>query len=213
MPLKYERLLDFCFRYGFLGHTVKDCLEKALRDGKRSKEEFLFGLWMRAFAPARRNGSGGRNWESHNGNGPNMGNSNLEKSPKGKGMLIDSEIGGSADSREMIGNHRILDNQELNEISCHPTNLSQEKQLGVLDGLTAWMPNKETLGQGNVASPLINLGQSGQEVCKGSVNLILLRDYNGLNWGFEDYAIQIDWASPRRGPSPRDQTAMGERKS
>ncbi|KAK0593236.1 hypothetical protein LWI29_033334 [Acer saccharum] len=43
-----------------------------MTNGTESKEEFLFGPWMRAFAPARRFGSGGRHWDFPSRNKPSM---------------------------------------------------------------------------------------------------------------------------------------------
>ncbi|TXG58254.1 hypothetical protein EZV62_016083 [Acer yangbiense] len=168
MLLKYERLPDFCFRCSFLGHTVKDCPEKALGDRKeRAGWDGDDRRGSRSSVPRKED-------EVSYGK-----NSNLEKSSKGKGMLIDSEFERSADSREVIGNHRIPDIQELNVM----------RKCSIL------------------ASPLINKGQSGKEVCN------LLRDQNGLNGGYEPCAIQKDWASPCGGASLVDQIVVGERKT
>ena len=44
-----------------------------MRTGKESKEEFLFGPWLRAYAPSRKNGNWAWNWESHKGSGSDIG--------------------------------------------------------------------------------------------------------------------------------------------
>ncbi|KAK2648178.1 hypothetical protein Ddye_015667 [Dipteronia dyeriana] len=48
MLLKYERFSDFCFRCGFLGHTVRECPDKPIGTDAMKGEEFLFGFWMRS---------------------------------------------------------------------------------------------------------------------------------------------------------------------
>ncbi|KAL5823721.1 hypothetical protein ACOSQ4_021621 [Xanthoceras sorbifolium] len=52
-PIKYERLLEFCFACGLLGHALRDCDdETAMRealDGSSTK----FGSWLRAAPPER----------------------------------------------------------------------------------------------------------------------------------------------------------------
>ncbi|TXG64315.1 hypothetical protein EZV62_011309 [Acer yangbiense] len=43
MLIKYEWLLDFCFRCGLLRHTIKDCTDKPKNLGT-TKEDLLFGF-------------------------------------------------------------------------------------------------------------------------------------------------------------------------
>lgn len=44
---KFERLLDFCYKYGRVGHLIKDCGEK--NQGEDGDDETLpFGPWLRA---------------------------------------------------------------------------------------------------------------------------------------------------------------------
>ncbi|TXG51472.1 hypothetical protein EZV62_023996 [Acer yangbiense] len=60
MLLKYEWLLDFCFRFGLLGHGVRDCPDKPREAAVLKGEELLFGFWLRASTLARKTGNWGR---------------------------------------------------------------------------------------------------------------------------------------------------------
>ncbi|TXG62425.1 hypothetical protein EZV62_009419 [Acer yangbiense] len=48
LGLKYEKLPDFCFAYGRIGHGIKECVDEAARilalDGSQTK----FGSWLKA---------------------------------------------------------------------------------------------------------------------------------------------------------------------
>ncbi|TXG60988.1 hypothetical protein EZV62_012351 [Acer yangbiense] len=68
MLVRHERLSDFCFQCGILGHTFKDCLDKPTHLEGNKSEEFLFGFWMQASAPPKRFMNGGKRWP-YNGRG------------------------------------------------------------------------------------------------------------------------------------------------
>ena len=51
----YEQLVSHCFRFGRIGHLVKDCLEEAMVDYD-GKEDFQYGAWLRASSNLGRNG-------------------------------------------------------------------------------------------------------------------------------------------------------------
>ncbi|TXG70202.1 hypothetical protein EZV62_005137 [Acer yangbiense] len=49
--LRYEKLPEFCFHYGFIGHSYLEC-NLVSRDGKRDMgSDFDFGPWLRASNP------------------------------------------------------------------------------------------------------------------------------------------------------------------
>ncbi|KAL5831728.1 hypothetical protein ACOSQ4_017082 [Xanthoceras sorbifolium] len=52
MLLRYERLLEYCFRYGFIGHSMREC-EHGSGVGDTGLEDSSFGSWMRAWSPVK----------------------------------------------------------------------------------------------------------------------------------------------------------------
>lgn len=46
VTIRYERIPDFCFNCGVIGHVVKDCLSKRNEEND-NKEEYEFGMWMK----------------------------------------------------------------------------------------------------------------------------------------------------------------------
>lgn len=56
IPFKFERLLDFCYICGKVGHLLKDCSEKEQEDDGDSSN-LSFGPWMRAIPTRMRQGA------------------------------------------------------------------------------------------------------------------------------------------------------------
>ncbi|TXG48177.1 hypothetical protein EZV62_027471 [Acer yangbiense] len=54
MLLRYERLLDFCFKCSRLGHSMRECIE--VRDVKEvtSEANVRLNIWLRAVSPSKR---------------------------------------------------------------------------------------------------------------------------------------------------------------
>ncbi|KAH9792118.1 CCHC-type domain-containing protein [Citrus sinensis] len=50
IPILYERLLDFCFCCGLIGHQYKECIEYK----GQPKEDLPYGYWMKATTRARK---------------------------------------------------------------------------------------------------------------------------------------------------------------
>ncbi|KAK2647289.1 hypothetical protein Ddye_014778 [Dipteronia dyeriana] len=67
MLLKYERLPSFCFRYGLLGHTIRECPDCLNGPMVRIGEELLYSLWMRAPTLVKNTGFWGRQRDSREG--------------------------------------------------------------------------------------------------------------------------------------------------
>ncbi|TXG73185.1 hypothetical protein EZV62_001764 [Acer yangbiense] len=50
MPIQYERLPNFCFLCGLVGHTTHDCLATGA-GGSLEGKELVYGAWLRAADP------------------------------------------------------------------------------------------------------------------------------------------------------------------
>ncbi|KAI9180468.1 hypothetical protein LWI28_027706 [Acer negundo] len=78
MPIQYERLPNFCFRCGLLGHMLRECPEN---DKPLIDRELTYGTWMRAAGPVRNPMQ--RSWDgtfdSRNGMGNRRANNLVEE--------------------------------------------------------------------------------------------------------------------------------------
>lgn len=45
---KYERLLDYCYLYGHLGHSIRDCDKHIDEDDEEEDPPSNYGSWLRA---------------------------------------------------------------------------------------------------------------------------------------------------------------------
>ncbi|KAI8003399.1 hypothetical protein LOK49_LG08G00886 [Camellia lanceoleosa] len=52
--LQYERLPNFCFHCGLLGHSVRDCGNRLLEGAHREEVRLQYGPWLRADTPRGR---------------------------------------------------------------------------------------------------------------------------------------------------------------
>ena len=70
MVVLYERLLDFCFCYGILGHQYRECLKYR----GQLKDKLPYGSWLKAKTVAERaklnRDKGGWSKEHHKPNSP-----------------------------------------------------------------------------------------------------------------------------------------------
>ncbi|KAK2641360.1 hypothetical protein Ddye_023123 [Dipteronia dyeriana] len=74
MLLRYERLLDYCFRCGRPGHIMEACHDVENGLDMSSDASRKFGVWLRAVSPPKRpfmaNGRiGNRSWNKHKESG------------------------------------------------------------------------------------------------------------------------------------------------
>ncbi|KAL5799473.1 hypothetical protein ACOSQ3_032552 [Xanthoceras sorbifolium] len=46
--IKYEILLDFCYGYGFIGHSLRECHNSEVMKSIMEGVEPKFGVWLRA---------------------------------------------------------------------------------------------------------------------------------------------------------------------
>ncbi|KAK3193518.1 hypothetical protein Dsin_024828 [Dipteronia sinensis] len=51
--LKYERLPDFCFAYGRIGHVTKECTDEEARNGELDGSPAKYGSWLKVTGPEK----------------------------------------------------------------------------------------------------------------------------------------------------------------
>ncbi|PON53129.1 Zinc knuckle CX2CX4HX4C [Parasponia andersonii] len=69
IPVQYEYLPEFCFRYGIIGHKPRECLDEVLVDRNGKPLLNRYGQWLKAFNPkqwqkACREQKGGLYWSN-----------------------------------------------------------------------------------------------------------------------------------------------------
>ena len=110
VQLKYERLPNFCYRCGFLNHTLKDCSEPSEQTAVGGDEELQYRAWLRGEFVRRSNndpsfygptkGGGTRRWEA---------STEAEKGPE----LLQARGNSKKDGKEHVPNLMTLEKNSL----------------------------------------------------------------------------------------------------
>lgn len=48
--IKYERLSDYCYGFGYLGHTTEACMKEVVMS-EENNEKSMYGPWLAGFRP------------------------------------------------------------------------------------------------------------------------------------------------------------------
>ncbi|KAL5756425.1 hypothetical protein ACOSP7_020855 [Xanthoceras sorbifolium] len=56
MLLRYEKLLEYCFWCGLIGHSVRECVSVSYDPVKEGGDKARFGAWLRASSPSKSGG-------------------------------------------------------------------------------------------------------------------------------------------------------------
>ncbi|KAL5815344.1 hypothetical protein ACOSQ4_025985 [Xanthoceras sorbifolium] len=109
--LRYERLTEYCFHCGVVGHVVRECQLAHDRSGSSSMPEFKFGTWMRAESPPK----------ARYPRTDNDGSTVVFKQKQGS--VVHCPPGIEALEKRGVSNHRELAHATLESKKTSPTNL------------------------------------------------------------------------------------------
>ncbi|KAL5783297.1 hypothetical protein ACOSP7_008326 [Xanthoceras sorbifolium] len=109
--LRYERLTEYCFQCGVVGHVVRECQLAHDSSGSSSVPEFKFGTWMRAESPPK----------ARYPQTVNDGSSEIFKQKQGSVVLCSPGL--EALEKSGVSNHSELAHATIASKKTTPTNL------------------------------------------------------------------------------------------
>ncbi|KAK0608552.1 hypothetical protein LWI29_032271 [Acer saccharum] len=154
--LKYERLPEFCYACGKIGHALRDCHDDEARMNAMEGATASYGAWMRAAAPDRQKM---KNSQTEKGESSGKGKSERESG----GTSANQNLGSKFKPPESTGvgedDVRCSDGtQSLVRVSSSPSQGREARwgsQMGdqmAIDGLR-WGPNERLGDLGQISTP------------------------------------------------------------